>query len=370
MRVLFLAPEVFYSPGGIQTYNQQLVNALRDLGYNLKVVSLNDAVRFSLKGYFFVGAGRFKFLKKILFILYALKETIFFKPVLIISAHINFSLCCAFINRFFKIPFFTVIYGIELEKTKWLNKLAVKSAKKIISISNFTKEKFLALFPPVKREDVFIIYPFVDVNKFRPHTKDLSLLQRLGLAPSDKIILTVARLSKEEKYKGYDRVILAISGIIEELPQIRYIIGGGGDKEEIERIKVLVKEKGLKQKVILTGFIPAQELVNYYNLCDCFVMPSEREGFGMVFLEALACGKPVIAGNKDGSQEALKAGKLGLLVDPKDIFQLRQAITSIFKKEIDNRLLDGDFLRKAVVENFSREYFYKKVKELLEGMSN
>ena len=81
----------------------------------------------------------------------------------------------------------------------------------------------------------------------------------------------------------------------------------------------LVEEKNLTNNFILTGYIEDKELTDHYLLADVFVMPSTQEGFGIVFLEALVCGLPVIAGNKDGSVDALLNGKLGKLIDPDNI---------------------------------------------------
>ncbi len=79
----------------------------------------------------------------------------------------------------------------------------------------------------------------------------------------------------------------------------------------------------------LAGYIPEEELNDHYNLCDVFAMPSKGEGFGIVFLEAMACGKPVLAGNKDGSVDALLGGKLGALVDPDDVAQIAETLIAI-----------------------------------------
>jgi glycosyltransferase involved in cell wall biosynthesis len=96
-------------------------------------------------------------------------------------------------------------------------------------------------------------------------------------------------------------------------------------------------------------------------------MPSKQEGFGIVFLEALACGKPVIAGNRDGSKEALLDGKLGVLVDPDNINEIAEAIINILLKNAPTQFLNADYLRDMVINNFGFEKFSKKVKELFEN---
>ena len=88
----------------------------------------------------------------------------------------------------------------------------------------------------------------------------------------------------------------------------------------------MIRELGIESNVTLAGFVPDYELCSHYNLCDLFAMPSKGEGFGIVFLEALACGKPMIAGNKDGSVEAVLNGELGALVDPDNVAEIANAI--------------------------------------------
>lgn len=90
-------------------------------------------------------------------------------------------------------------------------------------------------------------------------------------------------------------------------------------------------------------------------------MPSKKEGFGIVFLEALACGKPVIAGNKDGSGEAVVDGELGLLVDPDDTKEITKAVIKILKGNIAKGLLDGEYLRRRVIEEYGFERFKTKL---------
>lgn len=90
-------------------------------------------------------------------------------------------------------------------------------------------------------------------------------------------------------------------------------------------------------------------------------MPSNREGFGIVFIEALACGKPVIAGNKDGSREAILGGELGIMVDPDDINEIAGAVTKVLRKETAGRLLDGNYLRARVVQEYGLDRFRERI---------
>ena len=127
-----------------------------------------------------------------------------------------------------------------------------------------------------------------------------------------------------EQYKGYENVLLAFPEILARFPNARYlIVGDGPDRKRVEELS---RELRVEGKVIFAGYVPNEELSEHYNLCDVFAMPSKGEGFGIVFLEALACGKPVVAGNKDASVEPLLNGKLGRLVDPDNVDAVGEAI--------------------------------------------
>ncbi len=152
--------------------------------------------------------------------------------------------------------------------------------------------------------------------------------------------------------------------------------------------------------MIFAGYVPNEELPGHYNLCDVFAMPSKGEGFGIVFLEALGCGKPVIAGNKDGSVEPLLGGRLGRLVDPDSVEQIAEAIshqleevsgqTSAFSQAEDGRQrsevggrqsakneepitnnkqpLDPEVLRSEVIAAFGYERFKERLGEIVEKL--
>jgi glycosyltransferase involved in cell wall biosynthesis len=118
--------------------------------------------------------------------------------------------------------------------------------------------------------------------------------------------------------------------------------------------------------VTLTGFVPDAELPDYYNLCSLFAMPSKREGFGIVYLEAMACGKPALAGDRDGSRDALLDGEIGVLVDPDDVGAFGQAAVEVLSGRHPNRLLyDPAALRSRVVERFGPESFRDRLREIL-----
>ena len=149
------------------------------------------------------------------------------------------------------------------------------------------------------------------------HRPTLRERYRLG---DRRVLLTVSRIGTADRYKGHDRVIAALPALLRAGADVAYLIVGSGD--DTPRLAQVAAETGVSDRVILAGAAPADELADHYRLADVFVMPSTKEGFGIVFLEAAACGVPVVGGNRDGSWDALREGYLGRAIDPDDEGQL------------------------------------------------
>jgi glycosyltransferase involved in cell wall biosynthesis len=171
-----------------------------------------------------------------------------------------------------------------------------------------------------------------------------------------KVLLTLARLSASERYKGIDEVLECLPALVRRVPALSYVIAGDGD----DRARLMEKCRALEvaDRVIFAGRIPEEEKADYYGLADAFVMPSRGEGFGIVFLEALACGVPVVASTLDASREAVEGSGLSVLVDPRDPADLQQGILrALALPRADAR----DFLA-----HFSRPAFERRVHTLLD----
>lgn len=163
--------------------------------------------------------------------------------------------------------------------------------------------------------------------------KNKDLLKKYDLSEEDTVMLTLTRLAFKERYKGYDRVIQALAELQQDFPHLKYLIVGKYDTEEEKRLTDLIKDLKLQHKVAFAGYVEDELLADYFNLADIYIMPSEKEGFGIVFIEALFYGKNVIAGNKDGSVDALLNGALGKLIDPSSDEEIKLAITSFLNSE-------------------------------------
>ncbi len=346
MKILFLASRLD-KIGGIQQYNKNILDALRRLGKGVSIIELQSS----------------NFFHKIAFVFWVILKVVRRKPDLIFCTHINFSFLCFSLKKLFGLDYVVFTHGIEAWNIKsFLKKKALKNSKFVVTVSRHTAGRIIEQIPEL-RKNIFFLPNTVDDDRFSINKKPENLMRKYNLISSDKIILTVARLNSTEKLKGYDKVIQALPAIIKGVPNTFYVLVGSGN--DVGRIESLIKKLGLENNVILQGFIPDEELADYYNLCDVFIMPSKKEGFGIVFLEALASGKPVIAGNKDGSKDALLDGELGILVDPDDINEIAEKVIKVLKKEVSEDLLDGEFLRKKMLENYEFNRFREKVKDLL-----
>lgn len=347
MKILILTSSL-EKTGGIENYNREFIRALYALNYSVCHVELSKST----------------LLQKMFFVVHAAWRVICFRPFLVIASHVQFSPLAFFLRTFIPFRYVVIIYGIDAWKAKrGIVRHAILHAHQIISISQFTKKIFFQKTP--YRRTVSILPCPIDESRFEIRARPEWLEEKYG-AQKKKILLCVARLSESEQYKGYDRVIQALPSIIKKIPNILYVlVGTGGDAK---RVEALVASLGLTQHVQLTGYVSDDELPSYYNLCDAFIMPSTGEGFGIVYLEALASGKPVIAGNIDASSEPLVNGKLGILVNPLDVDEIARAVVTLFSGNADHQLYQPSFLREQVIQYFGFESFKKKLAAIIDSL--
>jgi glycosyltransferase involved in cell wall biosynthesis len=193
----------------------------------------------------------------------------------------------------------------------------------------------------------------VDLDRFVPQERDINLVERYGLQ-SSKVVLSIGRLEHQERYKGFDEVIEVMPLLLKQFPALKYlIIGDGTDRL---RLEAKARALGIESSVIFAGRIAESEKVAHYNLADAFVMPSRGEGFGIVFIEAAACGVPVIAGGTDASRETLLDGELGCLVDSTNPSALIEAIVAALESRLTRE-------RNPRIATFSGTAFRARVNE-------
>ena len=250
-----------------------------------------------------------------------------------------FGLIAWVFKRAFGVPYLVWIYGREILKPQQYPLLRrilrsmLQEATLIISISESTRQAAIQIGASPDR--VQVIYPSVDTVRFRPDIDGSWVMARHGLR-GEKVILTVCRLVPR---KGIDTVIRAIPAILEAVPNAVYVIvGEGPDRRRLEN---LAQGLGVADCVHLVGSVDDQVLPAYYAACDVFVMVSrsipeagEVEGFGIVYLEAGACGKPVVAGRSGGVAEAVQDGVTGFLVEPSDVVAVGDAVICILQDPV------------------------------------
>lgn len=206
---------------------------------------------------------------------------------------------------------------------------ALQSVDRIIVVSRFTFEAVRRLLGEVAVDKISLIENGVDTSRFSPRSKRQDLLE-LYRVEGCFVFVSVCRLLEK---KGIDNAIRAFACVSRRHPECRYLIVGSGPYQPM--LETIALESGAADKVTFTGQIPEEELVDYYCLGDVFVMPNrempngDTEGFGLVFLEANACGLPVIAGRDGGSTDAVRHGVNGLVVDGRSVDEIAAAMLSL-----------------------------------------
>lgn len=228
------------------------------------------------------------------------------------------------------IPYSCYVHGEDVEASltsrefTWMTRRVLKGADTIVSNSNNTL-RILTEKWGLDPSRVIVMHPGVDVEHFSPRTD-------VPMPPGWQgrtVVLTVGRLQKR---KGHDMMIRALPGLVERRPDLLYAIVGGG--EELVALQSLVDELGLNNHVQFMGAADDENMANAYRHCRLFALPNRRvgsddEGFGMVLLEAQACGKPVLAGDSGGTSETLVEGKTGVLVDCTSPGPLQAAVVKL-----------------------------------------
>ena len=192
------------------------------------------------------------------------------------------------------------LFLLNVIMRRWLEKNVLKKSDEIIALSRFTQEKLWRAHG-IPGEKVSVIPGGVDLKRFHPANDKITIRQRFNI-PAGKILLfTVRNLVSR---MGLENLILALQSVVNNTPDIFLVIGGEGPLKN-DLIK-LSQKLGLENNIQFFGFIAEEELANYYRMADLFVLPSkELEGFGLVTLEALACGVPVLGTPVGGTQEIL-----------------------------------------------------------------
>jgi phosphatidylinositol alpha-1,6-mannosyltransferase len=340
LRILALLTDGFGAGGGIARYNQNLMTAL----------SLSDAVSEVVAVPRFGEASSSAPAKisqlppvsgKAGWVSRALTLAARRPFDVIFCGHFNAAPLAGLIARLTSRPLWLQAHGIEAwEARGCAGRLAVENSTLVTAVSRCTRARLLA-WADIDPARVRVL-PNTISARMPADTNPGRLVKRHCLE-GKRVILTVGRLSPAERYKGHDRIINALPDVAARCPDAIYLVVGSGDDRA--RLEALARDHGLADRVVFAGHVDESDLPSYFALASVFAMPSTGEGFGIVFLEAAAAGIPVVAGNKDGSIDALADGAIGTLIDPDNKEALVEALVMCLQRRSTG--VSGNVLRFA-----------------------
>ncbi len=369
-KYVFVFLEIFAQEGGIQSYIQDVLRAYLGLLEAEKAppaeifllrddASCNNSLDGELLNFRYY-KKKSNWLGRLIFSASLFNYLLWQRPQHLFCGHIKLAPVISLFCNLLDIPYTVITYGKEV----WfplssLERKALQHSEKIWTISRYSRDKICSA-NGIRPDHVQILPCAVDGERFTPGDKSPLLLNKYGLE-KNKVIMTVARLWSGDIYKGVDVTIRALPEILQVFGNVKYLVIGRGD--DTPRLKQLALDLGLSEKVVFAGYIPTEELVEHYRLADLYSMPS-LEGFGIVYLEAMACGCPVLAGDADGSADPLQDGKLGWRVPYRDPHAVSEACLEILAGQ-DTRC-NSLWLREQVLRYFSQDSLKTSLEKLLD----
>lgn len=324
MRILLLTSDAFGGHGGIAQYNRDLLTALSAMADVEEIVAiprfaplpigdLPPKVTYHVEG---VG-GKGRYARTVLRVLRGRFD-------LVICGHVNLLSLAWLASIKSQTPLVLLVYGIDVWQPheSMLTRALLRWVDAVWSISEITRDK-MAAWSMVAIERFHLLPNAIALDRYGMAPKDATLVARYGLV-GRKVMMILARLASAERYKGVDELLEIMPDLLVRESELIFLVAGDGDDRT--RLEAKAKVLGVSDRVIFTGYVPESEKVAHYRLADAFVMPSHGEGFGFVFLEAMACGVPVVASTLDGSREVVRFGMLGQMVNPADRTALIAAI--------------------------------------------
>ncbi len=346
MKLLALLTDAYGAPGGIAQYNRDFLEAL---AASNQIETIHCVVR----------AGQAKEVpekitqlapinNKLVYSIKSIQQAISLKPDILFCGHINLLPLASLIARITGTKIWLQIHGIDAwEKVSGITARKIEKVVFVTSVSRYTRQQFLK-WANLKPSTVKVL----------PNTiAKIRHCERSAAISSQKIILTVGRLSSSEQYKGQDSIINCLPELIKQQPDIHYIIAGEGDDKP--RLQKLTSDLNIEEHVTFVGELNKEKLNQLYQQADLFAMPSTGEGFGIVFLEAMSHGTPALSLNKDGSRDPLQDGNLGIVATKETLYkEILKALKN--KPEKD--------LAEKVQKTFGKKNFNQHVNDLLSSL--
>jgi phosphatidylinositol alpha-1,6-mannosyltransferase len=363
MKVLVLAPPMG-ATGGVQTYTRALVQSLEQIlgKENVHLLAVSAEPRVNSDGEASLAPG-----VKFRFVAASLWKAILWRPQLVICAHLGVAPVGRIIQQVTGAPYWLILHGIEVWGDIGSTKIrALRGAEKFISLTKFTFNAASSRHG-LSSAKSSILPPYVNVDEEQNSGSRVTSNLNSG-AP---IVLTVARLVASERYKGHDVMLDAWPAVLKRVPNAIYWIVGDGDDRS--RLEARVQKLKVTDSVRFAGTASGDELRDCYHRCQVFAMPARTEmdpsaprgeGFGLVFLEAMAHGKPVI-GPRDGAPgEFIRSGEHGLLVNPVDRVEVENALVELLQNKARAENM-GRAAREWVIQEFSEGKFRQRLADIL-----
>jgi phosphatidyl-myo-inositol dimannoside synthase len=328
LRILLLTTDAYGGHGGIAYYNRCLAKALAEMPEVEEVVVLARVMRFAPEGIpekvrFVTGAagGKLRYLRAVLAVAAERFD-------IVICGHINLLPLAAPFAMLKSVQLVLQVHGIDVWQPVPRAKLWINKVDAVWTVSAITRDR-MNTWAKLPVSKYTIIPNTIHPERYGLAPKRDDLVERYGLE-GRKVIMTLARLAGYERYKGIDEILEALPALLEQEPNLIYMVLGDGDDQP--RLEAKAQTLGIADKVIFAGFISEADKADYLRLADVFALPGRGEGFGIVYLEAMACGIPVVGSQLDGSREALRDGLLGELVDPAVPASVQQGILRALAK--------------------------------------
>lgn len=333
MKILLVTTDAYGCNGGIAQYNRDLVESLASIPATQSVTVLARNLHTALPPL----PDRVRFLPAATHGTAAFLWTCFqdglARQDLVICGHLNLLPVAAALAARSDCPLVLMVYGIEVwtrpanPLTRWL----ANRADAVWSISDYTRRR-MASWLSVPEERYALLPNAIRLEHYGMAKVAPEVAHRYR-GNATHLLLTLGRLAASERYKGIDEILDALPVLLERYPRLRYVVAGDGDDRP--RLEQKAHDLGISEHVLFTGFVREEEKADLYRLADVFAMPGRGEGFGFVFLEAMACGTPVVASTLDGSYEAVRGGQIGLAVNPDDVRSLQAALVKALSQPRD-----------------------------------
>ena len=367
IKILFLTLDGFSKIGGIQSVCKTLSYTLNSIDQKSNSI---DCYTLSLHDHLpnteYIPLNKFKGYKgkKISFSIDAMRKGLSANTIII--SHINLILVALMIKVLRKrTKIIMLAHGMEIWKDIPFWKVYfMKKYVKIWAVSQHTKDTLITRHDLIS-QNIVILNNCLDPFHQKPNnfSNSATLLDYHQLSLTHPILLSVCRMSLFDRNKGYELILHALKKLLNEFPRLKFFMIGSIEELERTRIMLLINQLGIRQSVEMLGLVSESDLIKYYQLADVFVLPSSKEGFGLVFIEAASFGCTVITGNQDGGKEAILKGKLGISIDV-SIENLTVEISKVLS--VKRNMISRKAISEDCIDEFNQPKYEAKVKTLIQ----